>query len=368
MSMGKLRLAIGSDSAYRACLPDDPLCRIFYGSESYHCILADALAKRGHDVCFFAPPGSTLIKGENHPTWYYNGYGQETDVFAMSGVDPKHADDWDCFIDMTQFCDTVQYLFYHQRKTPYLTYRNGHSAVLRPLIAENKRNYLVPSKANQGKFAEYGFDSKVVYYGIPEFYNSQWTEFDDRVMKKYGLERDSYYLYLNRPHASKGIDRFLKLAEMNPNEKFVMAWATTFWEHQQYEEAAFRYVADKDLRNVQYIALPFSPKHHYVKRALMRGANFVLFPLAEDYWEGFGLLQAESIACGTPIMVSDQPSQRELWREHKDAWFCKDLEAFDKEIKDRTVFGADPVNRYTVDAFAESYENLIKLVMEGNSW
>ena len=71
------------------------------------------------------------------------------------------------------------------------------------------------------------------------------------------------------------------------------------------------------------------------KRALYKGARFLISP---SYWEGFGMHILESMACGTPVVVSSKGSLA--------------------EIAGSAGIYADP---YDVDSISKAIEKLVKM-------
>ena len=356
-----MRIAIASSTYYRACLPWERDCRSYYGSEAYHAILAWALSHE-HEVIFFAPAGSSLIG----TTYYYN-YSQESDVFTLTGLRLEEFDA-DVFIDMTATAQTVPLLAYYT-DIPYLAFRNGYNAYTYPVMGK-ERNYVVISKTNQKEFAKAGFRSEVCYYGIPDFYSSGRDE-DAAILNAYNLEPKSYYLFLNRPHKHKGIYTFLEIVEALPAYKFVMSWGVTSQEHIREAENVLKTATERGLleKNLKYIPLPLNPQHHRVKRALLRNAKALVIPLHPEYIEGFGLVQAEAIAAGTPLLTWGQESQKELWKEGRDAYFVNEyrVSAFIKALQElnASIDTFKPKCEYTVERSVNSWLELIKKVING---
>lgn len=388
------KIAVISDIVYRACLPDDPNCLSFYGSEPYHVLLARELARRGHEINWYAPAGSTELTEFNvkfHPLVCVFGNAsfeglkylddpQEEPTNPYSGMHMPHIIDYtldtmsfdeskttdlldnDLVIDMTTNCTDIEKLKWYHNFNKYVCYRNGYGAYQMPRSSDP--HYVVPSRQNQRLFKQNGgFDADMVYYGIDEsFYKpgsdqEYWDYFDRR-----GLTRKEYWIFPHRTTSEKGIYVLLKLAKDFPDEIFVLCAQTPVPTHKIQLIEFLRSVSKLNLDNVEYVPLPLNPKHHYYKRELMRNAKGTLSPFrAHDYYEGFGLSSAESVAVGTPLLITDSDSTQELWKNEVDGLFADgDYHSYRLAIKHWNSYDFKPVNRYSLENYARGYEELMK--------
>lgn len=362
-----MRIACISDLTYRACLPDDPNCLSWYGSEPYHSVLAKAFEDHGHEVHWFAPAGSSKI-GVFHPMLY--DFGQisieasvENNCINRCTLD--EIADLDFVIDMSANMRTIESLFFYKGYRNYLSYRNGYSAYGVPRLHPGDRNYVVPSEQNRAEFKKAGFPAMVAYYGIPEFYHSgSDPEYFSLFAEKYALKKRGYFLFPHRPTPDKGVDIVLQLAKKFPQENFVISSATPIYEHQSHLQRIRSEAMNAGLKNLIAVDMPLNPKHHYFKRELMRWSKAVLSPLGRNYLEGFGLSNAEAVACGVPLIISDSPSTRELWMD-SDALVVEGESGFANAVRMFDMYSFQPKNRYTVEKYYQRYMELISLVMSG---
>ena len=177
---------------------------------------------------------------------------------------------------------------------------------------------------------------------------------DEEYWRPFSMLQDKgYYIFPHRPTPEKGTEIVLKLAKDFPQETFVFAGHTPIAEHVMARTQLQRIVASQGLGNVKFVDIPLNPRHHFYKRELYRRAKACLAPfLYPVYKEGFGLSSAESVACGTPLIITDSPSTRELWTENVDALICDSYQSFKLYIEHFSSYPLAPSNKFSVDEYA----------------
>lgn len=371
-----MKIAVISDTTYRACRPDYEHCLSFYGSEPAHAIIAKGLSDIGkHDVHFFAPHGSEDI-GTFHPLLCYHGGYHENEILdetSMENLKTDYLTQFDFILDFSAIARNVESVRNYHGFMNYGVFRNGYNGYTVPRLRLADRHYIVPSLQNKRIFEKHGFaGTECIYYGIPDFYSPGEDPNYINLFSSNGLETGkNYYLYPHRPTSEKGSAHILELAEYFPYETFVFMVSNN--PVQQHKDAIFQLrkkVVEKGLQNVKFVELPLTNKHHYYKRELMRHAKAVLSPFNPAiYLEGFGLANAESVACGTPILISDSESSRELWIDEKDGLilpYDDRMSSFKMAIKHFNSYNFDPKNKFTVQECINNYEKYMKGVMDSN--
>jgi len=373
-----MKICVINDTTYRSCCPDYEHNLSFYGSEPYHCVIAKGLYDAGHEVHWFAPVGSQPI-GTFHPlACYFGGFAENEnlDETTLEHLKIDYLTDFDFVLDFSALARNVEEIRNYFRFRNYGVFRNGYNGYSVPRLKLADRNYIVPSNQNKRIFEKHGFPNiTTIYYGIPDFYckqNGSGEPYQD-MFQKNGLRWgfNDYYLYPHRPTSEKGSNDILILAESFPNETFVyMVSNNPVTQHKDALQELKKIVIAKNLANVKFVELPLNNKHHYYKRELMRHAKAILSPFNPSiYLEGFGLANAEAVACGTPIFVSDSESSRELWIDEKDGLvipYDDRLWGFKQAIKHYSSYNFDPINKFSVQECINNYELFIKNTMEKN--
>ena len=357
-----MKIAVISDCTYRSSTPDYENNLSFYGSEPYHAVIAKGLSEKGgHDIHWFAPSGSEPI-GTFHPLMVYHGAYTDREILdntSMEGLKIDYlAKGFDFILDFSANAQNVEQVLFYYGFSNFGCFRNGYLAFNVPRLRLMDRKYIVPSYQNKRIFEQHNFRNvEVIYYGVPDFYcppikdlNERVAVDGDRVIPLMffidnGLELKNYFLYPHRPTPEKGSLHILELAQQFPEETFVfMTTTTTYTEHQ----TALMGLKQKavDIKNVKFVELPLTNKHHFYKRELMRHAKAILSPFNPSvYKEGFGLANAEAVACGTPILITDSESSRELWVDEKDGLilpYDDRMSAFRMAIKHFNSYGFEP--------------------------
>jgi glycosyltransferase involved in cell wall biosynthesis len=376
-----LKIAVISDCTYRSSTPDYINNLSFYGSEPYHAVIAKGLAQK-HDVHWFAPSGSEPI-GTFHPLVCLNGDWTDKEILdetSLEGLKVEFLQQFDFVLDFSANAQNIEQLAFFYGYHNFGTFRNGYVAFDVPRIRLIDRHYIVPSHQNKRIFESHGFqDVRVIYYGIPEFYrpadaNNKESDMDG-LYKDYFIEENKinikkYFLYPHRPTPEKGSLHILQLAKLFPDETFVyMVSNNPLAEHQQALLDLKNRASDS--KNIRFVELPLTNKHHYYKRELMRHAKAVLSPFNPHvYKEGFGLANAEAVACGTPILITDSESSRELWIDEKDGLilpYDDRMSAFRMAIKHFSSYDFKPENKFTVSDCISNYEKYMNNIMEKNN-
>lgn len=372
MAGNLLRVALCS-SALHATPP------IAYGSEVTAWYMCEELCKLGHEVHLIATGGSlTPVIGELHVM----GPPGNTDIgierdfarqFAgiLSSCDLTHdMSAGHCFADVN-----------HLGQDRHLSTINGISFV----TPHYKHNVVVLSEAArraaisntpawEEKYTQFQTSPghlptcEVVHYGTDtEFYQPCY-------------DKDDYIVYIGRPHLSKGVNWILRLAELMPEQRFVLAWRAEQGEHAHYE-LDYKRQALK-LSNVEIRKLPIEG-HHEAKRLLYQQAKAFIQPT--QYIEAFGLTAIEALSCGTPIILRNMGSAGEilhdatrttstggLWRG-KSGFMCSTIDDFKIAIEMLGTIDMHDCRQNTVENFNKSvmcrqYLNLYEQVLRGEEW
>ncbi len=158
----------------------------------------------------------------------------------------------------------------------------------------------------QGEFLGHAYNGEVVRYGSGAPEGDATADLAAFATACPGVAARPYLIYLSRIHPKKGCDllirAFAKAASRAPHLQLVMAGPDqTGWVTQLKAQAD---------------ELGVGPRVHWpgmlqgaAKWGAFRGAEAFVLP---SHQENFGIVVAESLACGTPVLISDKVA---IWRE-----------------------------------------------------
>lgn len=196
----------------------------------------------------------------------------------------------------------------------------AHNALLNKEEADFYKKYskncpLISISDSQRKFAPHLNYISTVYNGI---YVDRY-KFEPKPN-----EENPYLIFLGRISVEKGAHLAIQLAKAT-GHKLIMAGKVDP-NDQEYYESSIKHLIDN--KQIIYIG----EVGHDAKNELLKGALATIHPVT---WpEPFGLVMAESMACGTPVLALNQGSIPEVIKDGVTGYIENSIDKLIERVKD----------------------------------
>jgi len=317
--------------------------------------LACGLSGRGHEVTVFAPEGSQappgghlVVTGPSQNTVNVDWLGLEEQAYRI--YEPYLKD-----LDIINGMNWFGFEYAAKAKNPALKCCHTHHGHLNPgyWLASRppfKLNFIALSKHMQREFNGQGMNSEYAYNGI------------DLDKYKYKEQKGDRLLFVGRldtfkqPHMAIDIAKKLGLGLDIVGGSFV--------QDQGYLQRI------KNSHDGKQIVLYLDDTQEK-KVQLMQDAKCLIFP--SNMGEPFGLVAAEAMACGTPVISTSDGAIGEVVEDAITGFVCRDFDgmvaAVEKLKQIRTLDCRRRVELlFSKEKMAERYEYLYNQILSEAEW
>lgn len=320
------------------------------GSESIVADLVSALTELGHKVTTFACNGSS-VSGELAPVIERPMF-ELTGGFNWSGIQPyeflsffefaKRAGEFDIVHNHMGFHPVA---FAPLLPIPMVTTLHSSLEPDFPYLAERFKsgNFVSISNA-QRSLAPYLNYVAMIYHGIDT------SKFDPN----FSDYRD-YLVFIGSLTPHKGVDTAVKIAS-DMGEKLIIAGDTRPEFQEFVDKKVMPFVGGQNIKFLGEIG-------HEEKNKILAGAKAFVFPVRWN--EAFGLVIAESLACGTPVVAFGNGSVPEIIKDGKTGFVVKNEDEMRQKIRQvseisREACRQEAVERFDKKTMAGNYIELYK--------
>lgn len=169
------------------------------------------------------------------------------------------------------------------------------------------------------------------------------------------------FVFMGTLSENKGIDIAVKSARKS-GSKLTIAGEIREGDKEFLDKEVFPYVDGEKIKFIGEVG-------HEEKNRLFAEAEGILFP---SRWnEAFGLVMAEALACGTPVVALDRGAVSEVLRDGETGFIVGEEKDFAEAMKktreiSRKKCREEAEKRFDIEVMAKNYENLFNLLIEKN--
>jgi glycosyltransferase involved in cell wall biosynthesis len=177
----------------------------------------------------------------------------------------------------------------------------------------------------------------------------------------FSVKHQGYLAFLGRLTHNKGVDTAIAVAKKTGLPLIIAGNVSK-------EPGGGKFFKEEvepaiDNQQIRYIG----PVNDEQKRELLGNALALLFPIRWD--EPFGIVIAEALACGTPVIATRRASTPEVIRDGVTGFLCDDEEQMVKAVHqvrtlDRAECRRDAEQRFSHTVLADQFLKLIKMLSE----
>jgi len=323
------------------------------GTELIASWLSDELTKRGHQVTLFATGGSKTSAElvETWPTalWRENLSAPHAVFSLMYNKLLERKDDFDIIHDHCEWYTSPFSKFFN---TPIVTTLH-HPLTEETTILYKKFpnvNYVAISE-NQKKTGPGINIVETIHHGLP--------------MEKYEFnsDPDDYLLWLSKITPEKGPAEAIELAKA-AGEKLILSGYIPP-DQGDYFEYRLKPMIDED--QIKFVGASDFKK----KIELCKNAEAFLIPI--DRPEPFGLVVAEAMACGTPVITTKRGAMPELVIDGKTGFLINSEKEAIKALKKINTISRKECRKHMEENFhlskmVDQYEKLYKRLINSNGY
>ena len=301
------------------------------GVERIVALLTDELVKRGHKVTLFAPPGSRtkaqkLVSVYPKPlisagiswtnsTWNLRNLSLAVQMAQQGAFDIIHT-----------HIDLLPAFFNELTKVPLLI--TLHSGIYSNPKANDYYNSRYKLFKELRKNLSVVFLSKALKQKVGFNFKKNWVVYNGIDLKKFHFNKKpkDYFVWVSRIEKKKGVENAIKAAQLTKSKLLL---AGRLDEETGAQEYFKKKIKPKLNKNIKYLG----ELNQKELSNLYGSAKALLYPI--EWEEPFGLVMAEAMACGTPVIVYNMGAAQEVVKNNKTGFVIKagDVKSFVTAMK-----------------------------------
>jgi len=324
--------------------------KLYGGIERIVSSLSKSYKKNGHEVILLANPESTEESADKIIGWKGLSSRGKKDIFSntrqLFGVVQSYKP------DIIHSFSRLLYLFpvFLFTKTRVVqTYQRKISKK-----TTNWANKLAGKKLHFTSCAAYmhkGFDKIKKWHPIYNFTDTNYFNYNNDIKTK-------HLFFLGRIEDIKGTKECIEVA-LATNQKLIIAGNI-----QPGHEEYFKKNIEPHLNNplIKYVG----PVNDEQKLYYLQKSKAFLFPIKWE--EPFGIVMAEALACGVPVIGFNRGSVPEVIKHGKTGYIVSNVKEMIDAVKqidliDRNFVREDCVKRFSLDIISKQYLSLFEKIL-----
>lgn len=335
--------------------PEIPVPPTNYGGiERIVSSLSKAYTQKGHEVILLANPNSTEVSAQKIIGWKgLTSRGKKdmlSNTMQIFSVVRKYKP------DIIHSFSRLFYLF-----PVFLLTKSKVVQTYQRRISKrttNQANLLAQNKIKFTSCASYmheGFANNHKWHGIYNFTDTNFFTFNENSIGE-------YLFFLGRIEDIKGTKEAIEVA-LATNIKLIIA-GNIQEGHDDYFEKYIQPNLDNPL--IEYVG----PVNDEQKRDLLQKAKAFLFPIKWE--EPFGIVMAEAMACGVPVIGFRRGSVAEVVKEGETGFIVDDVEGMIDAVKqidsiNRENVRKECVQRFSLEVISQQYIDLFNRILNNES-
>lgn len=320
--------------------------------------ITNELVRRGHDVTLFAT-GNSKTNAKLKSVFSRSLFEEEVDWFHRSQnlIHAANAFSSAGEFDVIHSHMTDNALYFSElSKIPMLT--TLHNVLPGPKQKMNDDYITFKYYADKTNFVSISFDQRIHTDIALNYIDTVYNGIDIGNFTFSAKPKD-YLAWLGRIHYGKGMWDAFHAAKATKS-MLVAAGNITCESDEKYFESVKPMINGKDRKYIGEVG----PRE---KNKLLGGAKALLFPI--QWEEPFGLVMAEAMACGTPVIAYKRGSVPEIVKHGVTGYVVKDEKELIEAIKnigkiDRVECRKHVEKHFTIERMVDAYERVYEKIIK----
>jgi glycosyltransferase involved in cell wall biosynthesis len=320
--------------------------KLYGGIERIVSSLCKAYSEKGHEVYLLANSETTEIHTKKNIGWHGHTSRGKTDILKNAvqlyqtarkyNIDAIHSFSRLLYLYPTFLLSKIPVLQTYQRKI------SKKSTGLANRIAGNKINFSACSA-----YMFNGFEKKEKWNAIYNFTDTIYFTPDQN-------KERNHLLFLGRIEDIKGTKEAIEVAIANQTKLIIAGNIQPG--HDEYFNTKVKPYFENPL--IEYVG----PVNDEQKLYYLQRAKAFLFPIKWE--EPFGIVMAEAMACGVPVIAFNRGSVPEVVKNGENGFVVENVNEMIEAVKqlhliDNNKVREDCVNRFSLEVIANQYLNLL---------